>query len=148
MLDPVLWKPRFTVVYNLAKRDTFELKWLMSSRLTRLDISAKGVKDSWIKAGDLYRTADGMQVGQVRTIGWTRSYQVWPKDNFYPYQLRWKPVPWFPRGRVQFWEYVGPVEGEDLIQYMQLDTSSPNSDLAVQLEAIRLRERSQDWLIF
>jgi hypothetical protein len=137
MLDPTLWRPRLTVVYNKQKREAVEVRWQIQSRLTRIDINARDIKSTWNKSGDLYRLSEGVQVGQSRVIGWNSTYQVWPADNFYPYTLRWSPVPWFPSGRVQFWEYTGEISNAELLHYLQLDSSYPNADLAIQLEALR-----------
>jgi hypothetical protein len=137
-LDPVLWKPRFTVVYNQQQIAAFTLRWMLTSRLTRIDcIPLRPIKDSWNKGGDLDRLSDGVKVGRTRYIPWGSSYQVWPADIFYPFNLKWKPVPWFPQGRVQFWEYTGIISDSDLLDYMQLDDSNPNADLTIQLEMLR-----------
>jgi hypothetical protein len=136
-LDPKLWKPRFTVVYNYQERAVFDLRWLITGRLTRIDaITHRPIKDTWNKAGDLDRLSDGFKVGASRYIPWGSSYQVWPADGFYPFNLRWKPVSWFPQGKVQFWEYTGILSESDLLHYLQLDSSNPNADLIVQIESL------------
>jgi hypothetical protein len=138
VLNPALWKPRFTVVYNQQERAAFTLRWMLTSRLTRIDcIPLRPIKDTWNKGGDLDRLSDGVRVGRQRYISWGSSYQVWPADNFYPFNLKWKPVPWFPQGRVQFWEYTGIISDSDLLNYMQLDDSNPNADLVMQIETLR-----------
>lgn len=140
VLDPALWKPRFTLIYNQGGRDAFTLRWMLQSRLTRIDVTTlRPIKDTWNKGGDLDRLSDGVRVGRQRYINWGRSYQVWPDDNFYPFNLKWKPVPWFPQGRVKFWEYTGMLSEADLLEYMQLDDSYPNADLAMQIETLRLQ---------
>jgi hypothetical protein len=111
---------------------------MMTHRLTRIDITTlKPIKETWNKAGDLARLSDGVQVGQIRQINWGQSYQVWPGDGFYPFNLRWKPVPWFPPGKVQFWEYTGELSNEDLLKYSQLDDSNPNADILLQIEMLK-----------
>jgi hypothetical protein len=138
VLDPALWKPRFTVMYNRADRGVSDIRWMLQSRLTRIDVTTiRPIKDTWNKAGDLDRLNEGFRIGRQRYIPWGSSYQVWPADNFYPFNLRWKPVPWFPQGRVQFWEYTGIISDSDLLDYMQLDDSNPNADLTIQLEMLR-----------
>jgi hypothetical protein len=139
MLDPSLWVPRFTVLYNTDDRSGFNLLWQHQSRLTRIDITTTGpLKDTWNKGGDIDRMSEGRRIGQTRYIPWGSSYQVWAEDDFYPYTLRWKPVSWFPDGgKVQFWEYNGPISRADLLHYLQLDSSNPNSDLIIQIETLR-----------
>ncbi len=137
-LDLALWKPRFTLIYNQGKRDTVIVRWMLQSRLTRIDVTTlRPIKDTWNKAGDLDRVIEGFRFGRQRYISWGRSYQVWPEDKFYPFNLKWKPVPWFPQGKVQFWEYTGTISDSDLLDYMQLDDSNPNADLATQIETLR-----------
>jgi hypothetical protein len=137
MLDPTLWRPRFSVVYNKQKREPVDVRWQIRSRLTRIDINARDIKSTWNKSGDLYRIRDGVQVGSARQIGWNSTYQMWPADSFYPYTLKWSPVPWFPTGRIQFWEYIGELSNAELLQYLQLDSSYPNADLAIQIELLK-----------
>ncbi len=142
MLDPLLWMPRLNVTYNRPrerqKREPKAINWKHHSRLTRIDIYSREIKDTWNKAGDLARvSADGYSVGQTRFIRWGASFQVWPDDSFYPYTLQWRPVPWFPIGRVQFWEYIGEISAMDLLDYLQLDDSYPNADLTAQIEILR-----------
>ena len=137
-LDPALWKPRFTVMYNRPDRGVSDIRWMLQSRLTRIDVTTiRPIKDTWNKGGDIDRLSDRVKVGRSRYIPWGISYQVWPADNFYPFNLRWKPVPWFPQGRVQFWEYTGIISDSDLLDYMQLDDSNPNAELTIQLEILR-----------
>lgn len=138
-LDESLWIPRFSVLYNTADRSAFNLLWQHQSRLTRIDITTTTtLKDTWNKGGDLDRLSEGRKVGQTRYIPWGSSYQVWGRDDFYPYTLRWKPVPWFPTGaKIQFWEYTGLISSSDLLHYLQLDTSNPNAEVIIQIETLR-----------
>jgi hypothetical protein len=139
MLDPALWMPRFSVIYNTDDRSAFNLLWQHQSRLTRIDITTTTtLKDTWNKGGDLDRLSEGRKVGQTRYIPWGSSYQVWGDDDFYPYTLRWKPVPWFPDGaKIQFWEYTGDISRPDLLRYLQLDSSNPNAEFIIQLETLK-----------
>jgi hypothetical protein len=140
MLDPLLWKPRFSVAYSSTKqrREPVEIRWQIQNRLTRVEVSDRNLKPTWFKAGDLYRLNQGVSFGPPRYIGWGKSIQVWPADMFYPFELKWSPVPWFPNGRVlRIWEYIGEISDTDLLQYMQLDNSYPNAEIAMQIEILR-----------
>jgi hypothetical protein len=138
MLDPTLWKSRFTVIYNNQARGAFDLRWLMTSRLTRIDITTtREIKATWNKGGDLLRLSDRVQVGKPRYISWGSSYQIWPADGFYPYQFQWRPVPWFPVGKIQFWEYTGAVSHADLVRLAQA-SGDTDTLLSLSLEAFQM----------
>lgn len=138
MIDPTLWRSRFTVIYNQQRRDPFYLRWLMQSRLTRIDITTtRQIKATWNKSGGLYRLSDGVQVGRQRDIPWGSSYQIWPADGFYPYQFQWRPVPWFPVGKIQFWEYTGAVSHADLVRLAQA-SGDTDTLLSLSLEAFQM----------
>jgi hypothetical protein len=138
MLDPTLWRSRFTVIYNNQARGVFDLRWLMTSRLTRIDITTtREIKATWNKGGDLLRLSDRVQVGRPRYIPWGSSYQIWPADGCYPYQFQWRPVPWFPVGKIQFWEYTGAVSHADLVRLAQA-SGDTDTLLSLSLEAFQM----------
>jgi hypothetical protein len=135
MLDPALWESRFTVIYNRGGRPVFDLRRQLTSRLTRIDITTtQPLKATWNKGGDLVRLVDRFQVGRPRYIPWGSSYQIWPADGFYPYQFQWRPVPWFPVGKIQFWEYTGTLTHADLVQLAQV-SGDTDTLLSLVLEA-------------
>ena len=138
MLDPLLWQSLFTVIYNRGTRPVFDLRRQMTNRLIRIDITtSQKLKATWNKGGDLIRLADRAQVGRPKYIPWGSSYQIWPADGFYPYELQWRPVPWFPIGKIQFFEYTGPVSHADLVQIAQA-IGDTDTLLALTLETMNI----------